>query len=287
MRDGHGRAQLTEVTVKSGAFMHRGLTVAAAFFLTVALAHAQQLYRWVDKDGRVTYSQNPPPAGAAKAVQPRNLGSGGSGGSAASPNLPYAAQVAARNFPVTLYASPDCGAPCDDGRASLQKRGIPFREISVADPKGFEALKSLSGGKTQVPVLQIGSRTLFGYDAAAWKGSLDEVGYPSSIFIPSQAAPAAAKAAPRSGLPLVRLFTHPQCGQPCVDAREFLNGRAVPFQEVSAESPAGLAEVRKLSEAGTVPLLVIGSTVLDSFDAERYESAIISAGYPRLGSFRR
>lgn len=264
--------------------MHRGLTVIAAFFLTVALAHAQQLYRWVDKDGRVTYSQNPPPAGAAKSVQPRSLGSGST---VESPNLPYAAQVAARNFPVTLYASPDCGAPCDDGRASLQKRGIPFKEVSVADPKGFEALKSLSGGKTQVPVLQIGSRTLFGYDAGTWKGSLDEVGYPSSIFSPSQSAPAAAKAAPRSGLPLVRLFTHPQCGQPCEDAREFLNGRAVPFQEVSAESPAGLAEVRKLSEAATVPLLAIGSTVLDSFDADRYESAIVAAGYPRLSGFRR
>ncbi|MBM3346247.1 MAG: glutaredoxin family protein [Betaproteobacteria bacterium] len=264
--------------------MQRGLAVIAALFLSVAVAHAQQLYRWVDKDGRVTYSQNPPPAGAAKNVQPRSLGSGST---VESSSLPYSAQVAARNFPVTLYASPDCGAPCDDARASLQKRGIPIKEVSVADPKGFDTLKSLSGGKTQVPVLQIGSRTLFGFDAAAWKNNLDEVGYPSSIFAPAQGAPTAAKAAPRGGLPLVRLFTHSQCGQPCEDARGFLNGRAVPFQEVSAESPAGLAEVRRLSEAATVPLLVIGTTVLDSFDADRYESAITTAGYLRLGGFRR
>ena len=109
----------------------------ATLSLVVTCAQAQQMYRWVDKDGRVTYSQSPPPAGAAKSVQPRRLDS--SGGD--SPTLPYAVQVAARNFPVTMYASPDCGPPCDEGRASLQKRGIPFKEISVGDPKGFEALR--------------------------------------------------------------------------------------------------------------------------------------------------
>ena len=255
----------------------------ATLSLVVTCAQAQQMYRWVDKDGRVTYSQSPPPAGAAKSVQPRRLDS--SGGD--SPTLPYAVQVAARNFPVTMYASPDCGPPCDDGRASLQKRGIPFKEISVGDPKGFEALKALSGGKTQVPVLQIGSRTLYGYDAIAWKNTLDEVGYPSSIFTSTQASQPAAKAARAGSLPLVRLFTHPQCGQPCEDAKAYLAGRAVPFQEVSAGSPAGLAEVRKYSEAGTVPLLVIGTTALDSFDESRYEAAINTAGYPRLIGNRR
>ncbi len=255
----------------------------AALFLLVTCAQAQQMYRWVDKDGRVTYSQSPPPAGAAKSVQPKRLDSSASD----SPTLPYAAQVAAHNFPVTMYASPDCGAPCDDGRASLQKRGIPFKEVSVADPKGFETLKALSGGKTQVPVLQIGSRTLYGYDAIAWKNNLDEVGYPSSIFTPTQAAQPAAKAARSNSLPLVRLFTHPQCGQPCEEAKAYLAGRAVPYQELSAEGPAGQAEVRKYSEAGTVPLLLIGTTALDSFDESRYESAINAAGYPRLIGGRR
>lgn len=263
--------------------MRRVFFVFAALSLLVTGVQAQQMYRWVDKDGRVTYSQSPPPAGSAKSVQPKRMDSG----AVESSPLPYAAQVAARNFPVTMYASPDCGAPCDDGRASLQKRGIPFREISVGDPKGFEALKALTGGKTQVPVLQIGSRTLHGYDAIAWKNNLDEVGYPSSIFTSTQASQPAAKAATRGGLPLVRLFTHPQCGQPCEDAKAYLAGRAVPFQEISAESPAGLAEVRRFSEAGTVPLLVIGSTALDSFDESRYESAINAAGYPRLIGNRR
>jgi glutaredoxin len=258
--------------------MLRLLTITALVLLACPTVQAQQMYRWVDKDGRVTYSQNPPPAGAAKSVQPKTLGSS----VVESSTLPYAAQVAAKNFPVTLYATPDCGPPCDDGRASLQKRGIPFKEVSVADAKGFEMLKNLTGGKTQVPVLQIGSRMLQGFEPAAWKSNFDEVGYPSSI--PAVASNAAAKASSRTGnqLPLVRLYTHPQCGQPCQDAKEFLAGRAVPYQERSADNPAALAEIRKLSEGGTVPLLVIGSTVLDSFDPVRYEAAIVTAGYPRL-----
>lgn len=254
--------------------MRRGFAGITAFALLIACAHAQPLYRWVDKNGRVTYSQSPPPAGAAKSVQPKNLGSS----VVETSTLPYAAQVAVKNFPVTLYASPDCGAPCDEGRASLQKRGIPFKEVSVTDQKGLDLLKSLSG-KSQVPVIQIGSRTLSGYEAATWKNSLDEVGYPSSI-----ASPQRAQTAPRPGnLPPVRLFTHSQCGEPCQEARAFLAARGVPFQETAASDDEALAEVRKFSPTGKVPVLIVGTTVLDTFTPARYESVIDAAGFPRPG----
>ncbi len=273
----------------TGPITRQGLAGISALLLLSLLgaAHAQQLYRWVDKSGRVTYSQHPPPTGAAKSVQSKNLSSS----VVETSTLPYAAQVAARNFPVTLYASPDCGAPCDNGRDSLQKRGIPFREVSVADAEGFEALKSLSDGKTQVPVIQIGSRTLFGYDAAAWKNTLDEVGYPSTILGSTQRAQARTRPAATSGqpngLPLVRLFTHPQCGDPCQSAREYLAGRSVPYQEVSADNGARLAELRKLSDSGAVPVLVIGTTVTNGFDADEYQAAIEAAGYPPATAIAR
>jgi glutaredoxin len=256
--------------------MRRGLAgIALIALLAAATAQAQSLYRWVDKDGKVTYSQSPPPSGAAKSVQQKNLSSS----VVESTTLPYAAQVAARNFPVTLYASRDCGPTCEEARASLQKRGIPFREISVSDDKGFEALKKLTGGKTQVPVVQIGSRTLQGYEAASWKSALDEVGYPASIPQPSRSQ--AAKAGMRENLPLVRLFTAGQCGRPCQDARDFLAGRGVPFVETSADAEAGAAEIRKFSESGRVPLLVVGTTVLDNYEPSRYDSVIEAAGFPR------
>lgn len=241
--------------------------------LLASAASAQQLYRWVDKDGRVTYSQNPPPAGAAKSVQPRSLGSS----VVETSTLPYAAQVAVKNFPVTLHTSPDCGNPCDDGRNLLQKRGIPFKEISVTDQKGLDAVKSLVG-KTQVPVLQVGSRAQSGFEASAWKSALDDVGYPASI--PTPVRPATAAAGPRN-LPDVRLYTNSQCGAVCQDARELLGARGVSFKDVPVEDADALVEPKKYSESGSVPVLVLGTVVLRGFDATRYQSALDSAGFPR------
>src|SRR4051812_21480353 len=86
-----------------------------------------QMYRWVDKDGRTHYTQTPPPPDAREA-QKKSLGAGGA---TPSPDLPYATQNAAKNYPVTLYTSPGCGAPCEQARSLLVRRVVPFREISV------------------------------------------------------------------------------------------------------------------------------------------------------------
>ena len=42
----------------------RILLVAAAILLTVCADAFGQAYRWVDQDGRVHYTQTPPPPGA-------------------------------------------------------------------------------------------------------------------------------------------------------------------------------------------------------------------------------
>ena len=73
--------------------------VAAAAFAGSASA---ELYRYVDADGRVVYSDQPPPA-SAKGVEPRTLNDN----VIETDPLPLAAQQAAKNFPVTLYTF-DC-----------------------------------------------------------------------------------------------------------------------------------------------------------------------------------
>jgi len=40
----------------------------AALFLLLAPLASAQLYKWVDKDGKVQYSDQPPPAGASKQI---------------------------------------------------------------------------------------------------------------------------------------------------------------------------------------------------------------------------
>jgi glutaredoxin len=155
----------------------------AVVALLLASAVAAQAYRWVDKDGKVHYSQTPPqPTDAAK-VQKRSVG----GSVVETSQLPYATQQAAKNFPVTIYTSENCVEPCNEARTLLSQRGVPFREVAIADDKGRAELKKVSGGD-EVPVLTVGKQVTKGYSADLWHTALDSAGYPRN------AAPLAAKA---------------------------------------------------------------------------------------------
>lgn len=251
-----------------------GITLAILLAASAISAQAQQLYRWVDKDGRVTYSQNPPPVGAAKSVQQKSLGSSVVEGS----NLPYAAQVAAKNFPVTLYTAPDCAAPCKDGRDYLAKRGIPYKEMLVGDEPSIAALKSLTG-KTQVPVLQVGREAVSGYNSTDWKTSLDLAGYPASI--PASIRPTVTI---QRNLPLVKLYVTPLCGPPCQDAHDLLTARAIKFQLVLVQDEAGLEDMKKATGSESVPVLMIGGSTIRGFSADLYQSSLDNAGFQKAGA---
>lgn len=172
--------------------MNSALRITLSLGISLALAASsavgQQLYRWVDKNGKVTYSQDPPPAGAATKVEQKQLKSSvvETGG------LPYELQQTARNFPVTLYTGPDCGDPCKNGLALLSKRGIPFKEISVVDTNGIAELKKISG-KEQLPVLIVGRTVATGFTDGQWNSTLDSVGYPKTSPLSARPPVAAAK----------------------------------------------------------------------------------------------
>ena len=176
----------------------RILFVAAAILSTVCADAFGQAYRWVDQDGRVHYTQTPPPPDARN-VQRKSFRGGGVDVS----NLPYATQVAAKNFPVTLYTLPDCGAPCDQARALLVKRAVPFREVSVVTQTDSDEVKRLSG-KTDLPLLVVGNQLQTGFQEGLLNGLLDSAGYPTSAppapiealrkMDPAATAPATAQA---------------------------------------------------------------------------------------------
>ena len=151
-----------------------------------ATASGQTLYRWVDKDGRVHYSQQKPPPGDARSVEQRRLGPSGSAPAApavaSGGQIPFAVQQAMTNYPVMLYTSPNCKSGCPEARALLQKRGVPFREISVFDPATNDYLKQVSGANL-VPTLTVGRQVLKGFEEGAVNEALDLAGYPkSSLF---------------------------------------------------------------------------------------------------------
>lgn len=153
------------------------IVLLAGIALAVLCAGASaQMYRWVDKDGRTHYTQTPPPPDA-KEAQKKSLGAGGGG--MPSGDLPYATRSAAQNYPVTLFTSPECGAPCEQARSYLVRRVVPFREISVREQKDLDNLKAVAGG-TQIPYLVVGSQKQGGFLEEAYGDLLDSAGYPAS-----------------------------------------------------------------------------------------------------------
>ncbi|MEO6073353.1 MAG: glutaredoxin family protein [Burkholderiales bacterium] len=148
------------------------IVVILGFVSPVAVA---DLYKWVGKDGKITYSDTPPPEDAKK-VERKRLNDRVT----ESDQLPFAAQAAAKKYPVTLYST-DCGNPCKNGIALLAKRGVPYAlknpETNLADGK---ELKKLIGA-LEVPALQVGKdKGIKGFNEAAWNAALDAAGYPRS-----------------------------------------------------------------------------------------------------------
>jgi glutaredoxin len=150
------------------------ITVGVILYLaSFGAAHAD-LYKYLDKDGRITYSDQPPPAGATN-VERKNLSDSVTKGD----DMPFVVQMAAKKYPVTLYAN-DCGDPCTQAKTLLARRGVPFAQknpqTSIEDA---DALKQVAGG-LQVPTLTVGaSAPLKGFEEDAWNRSLDAAGYPA------------------------------------------------------------------------------------------------------------
>jgi len=162
-------------------------------FLLVALtaavcghASAQQ-YRWIDDKGRVQFGDAPPPG--AKQVRKTAVDTAKPEAAAA---LPFELGQLQKNFPVILYTSPICKAPCELARGALNKRGIPFNEIQVWNVETLEQLKKTSGSDN-VPALMVGRSAQSGFDQVRYDALLDSAGYPAAGVYParSQAAPAA------------------------------------------------------------------------------------------------
>jgi hypothetical protein len=143
------------------------------------LASAQGVYRVVGPDGKVTYSDQPPPANA----NARPVG-GTSSPAASSAALPTELRQAATRYPVTLYAAKSDCAPCDSGRSFLSSRGIPFSEKTVSSQDDIAAFKRLTSASS-LPVLSIGAQQLKGYSESEWTQYLDAAGYPKKSVLPT------------------------------------------------------------------------------------------------------
>jgi len=144
-----------------------------------ASALSQGVYRIVGPDGRVSYSDQPPPAAKARPVASGAPGAAGG----ANAQLPFELRQVASRYPVVLYTSAEC-APCNSGRNLLNARGIPYSEKTITTNEDAEALKRLSG-QTSLPFVTIGSQQIKGYSDAEWTQFLDAAGYPKQSALPT------------------------------------------------------------------------------------------------------
>jgi glutaredoxin len=148
----------------------------AALALTLAAAPAYALYKVVNPDGTVTYTDRPPAAAGAKitAMTP--------GGTADPGRLPDALRQTVARWPVTLYTSPNC-SPCVEARRMLRERGVPHAEKTVFTDDDRAAWQDVVGGP-EAPALKIGAQTLRGLQTDRWVEYLDAAGYPRTSKLP-------------------------------------------------------------------------------------------------------
>lgn len=161
--------------------MIKKLLIVGILFFGCAAAGADQdrdkTYRWEDASGNVYYSDLPPPAGA------RNISAARDNSEAPTPELPYELQLAVKKFPVTIYVTPDCGGPCDSASALLIGRGVPHTQLDAMSPDVNEKLNALTNGQPAVPVVEIGSIVVQGFEQGRWNAALDQAGYPRDAMI--------------------------------------------------------------------------------------------------------
>ena len=153
------------------------VTLLLAMSLAHSTAQAGQLYRWVDSTGRVTYSDQPPPANT-KQVQ--DMGKKGTRSTPETAQSGMETLVAKDKHPVTLYANA-CGEICDKAEAYLKQRNIPYaRKDPTKDKEAAEEIRKMTG-VLEVPVIRVGKTHLKGFDASSWGSVLDAAGYPSPV----------------------------------------------------------------------------------------------------------
>ncbi|QLI82398.1 DUF4124 domain-containing protein [Chitinibacter fontanus] len=140
-----------------------------------ATATAGKVYQWRDADGRVYYSDQPPPQVVAKErqIRPNTIGN-------ASQAQSKASKVAAEDE-IVLWVSANCEPACSQALAILDQRNVRY-EVKNADPSNEKSMLGFfnAAGTMQArpPILIIGKNVLKEWNSPVWQAELSKAGYP-------------------------------------------------------------------------------------------------------------
>ncbi|WP_341678191.1 glutaredoxin family protein [Niveibacterium sp. SC-1] len=162
------------MNLPESSMMKKLLAALLATTLFCGIAQADSLFRWTDENGRVHYSDAPPPPDIRK-VEERMLKKGSQ---IETDKQSYATRKASEAFPVSLYTAEKCPA-CEPARKYLSTRGIPFSETKITtQEQATEAAKLIGEKEAAVPLLVVGGKPYKGYSESEWASALDVAGYP-------------------------------------------------------------------------------------------------------------
>lgn len=131
----------------------------------------KKLYKWVDREGNVSYHDYPPPDESKYKVEERLI---------KGEKAPAKKPVEENDKPlppVVMYMIPKC-LSCDMARTYFQRRKVPFTEKNVEGNRLLiEELKKKSG-TLSVPTILVGDKVMQGFLESLLAGELDAAGYP-------------------------------------------------------------------------------------------------------------
>ena len=150
--------------------LHHVLAGVLAALVLLPSVLVADMYKWVDENGKVHYSDSPPPGKKAKKLDLKiNSISGPPVVSSFSNST-----AGTSTSKVRLYTTTWCGY-CKKAKAYLQARGTPFQEIDVeSSAQGQSEFRALGG--RGVPVILVGNQRMDGYSEGGLEGLLRQAG---------------------------------------------------------------------------------------------------------------
>lgn len=136
-----------------------GVILLGMLFATPVLAG---VYKWTDAQGRIQYSDTPPPAAKASQLKLQTY-----------TGPAQVSKVVGADSGVTLYTTEWCGV-CKRAKAFMKQNGVPFREWDVEKTE-YGAIKFKQLGGSGVPLITVGSEKMMGFDSGRfmelWKNA--------------------------------------------------------------------------------------------------------------------
>jgi glutaredoxin len=148
--------------------------IIALCALLAAIPASAQVHRWVDADGKVHYSNEPPPEGVKAKPVPYRINS-----FSAPPVVSGAPSPAARpgqaRPEIKMYATSWCPY-CRRAQAYFAQRGIAYTHIDIEkSPIGQAEYRGLGG--RGVPLITVGTQRMNGFSEENLAQMLKAAGY--------------------------------------------------------------------------------------------------------------